>query len=138
MATPRIGREVFEKTMSEPKNEPTKESLTPAEAGEFLFEFLPDDAQELIREASNHMGFPIWQMLLGYVMRCYDGALTFSPFILASWENGGRPNKSRPCRSCGEMFFSRFPDAQFCCERCSFGKLTEFGHNEACQVRIRG
>ena len=139
MPVPRIGRVFTESRDVENKTVTVTSdaavAVTPDAAAEVLMEFLPMDTQTLLREASEHMVVPMWQMLLGYVMRCHDGALMYSPFLLSSWETGGKPNKPRPCKGCGELFSSRFPDAAYCCNACAFEKLEVFGHHEDCPVR---
>ena len=134
---PKIGRGVWEEARAkkaeiDAKIEEKHLDLTPEIAGEFLLSYMPDDAQRLIREASETFNVPLWHMLLGYTMRCYDSMLTFSPYILSSWEGGGRPNAARKCHNCEMMFESRFQDARFCCNNCFFRKTDEKGHTDKC------
>lgn len=96
--------------------------LTPEEAAECLLGFLPEETQELIREAREARGVPLWHMLLGYVMAQAEVSGLFSPYVLAAWDAGVRPNEAHPCKSCGLKFKSRFPGAQNCCNPCAFGK----------------
>ena len=111
--------------------------LTPEVAAEFMMGYLPEDTAYFIREAATHTHAPVWQMLLGYVMRCSDGMLLYSPFLLSSWETGMRPSAQRQCSKCGLAFQSKFPDAKYCCERCFFDKLDAFGHAGNCPTRER-
>jgi len=104
------------------------------EAAEFLVQFLPRETRELIEEARKLRAVPLWQMLLGYVMRYAERYELFSPVILSAWESGGRADVPRPCKSCGEPFSSRFPGAAHCCNPCACGKLRELGHAEDCPV----
>lgn len=138
MATPKLGRKIYEEHMAQNSVVVEEKVITEQDtSAEVLMDYLPDDAQLLIREAAQHMNVPVWQMLLGYVMRCHDGALMYSPYLLSSWETGGKPNKPRPCKGCGLSFSSRFPDAAYCCNACAFGKLDIFGHVEECPA-IKG
>ena len=110
-----------------------EEAVSQAEdAAELLIQFLPKEAQSLIQEARQSRGVPLWHMLLGYVMRSADRAELFSPTILPVWESGGRADTPRPCRSCGELFQSRFPEAAFCCNACACEKLSVRGHSDGC------
>lgn len=151
MAVPRIGQKVVDEHQERLRNlasrVETEESLasaprvppiTPDEASAALMEYLPDDTQRLAKEAAKYLNVSVWQLLLGYVMRCWDGALMYSPYLLSGWETGGKPNKPRPCATCGSLFESRFPDAQYCCNPCAFGKLGQFGHAHDCPALMAG
>jgi hypothetical protein len=107
-----------------------------ASAAEFLLTYLPEGTQLLIREATTTMGNPLWQTLLGYVMRCADRQELFSPVILSMWESGLRPNGPRPCLTCGQDFRSEFPEARYCCTPCHFQKLEQFGHAADCAIGV--
>ena len=141
MAVPRIGRRDGAEPL--PTNPEASEVVVPLrpldvrlnDASEILMEYLPTDTVSMVREAAEKMSVPLWQMILGYVMRCDDGRLWFSPHLLSQWATGGRADAARACGTCGKEFVSRFPDAAYCCERCYFGKLSEFGHNHDCSLR---
>lgn len=143
MAIPKIGRAVYEQRKYEQRKEDVSvapdrqaEDVRLNEAVEVLLEYLPTDTVMLMREASEQMNLPLWQLILGYVVRCWDGHLMFSPHILAAWETRGKPNKPRPCQSCGLLFISQYPDAAFCCPECHFGKLEELDHRHDCPTRF--
>ena len=104
------------------------------DATQVLMAYIPEDIRRDITEASESMQIPLWQMLLGYAVRCWDGKLTYAPFILSSWESGTKASSNHRCESCGRMFHSRFPDARFCCNDCHFGKIEERGHSPECLV----
>lgn len=104
------------------------------DAASILVDYLPDDIKRDIQEAVDAVQIPLWQMLLGYAVRCWDGKLLYAPFLLSSWEGGIKPSSNHRCESCGRMFYSRFPDARHCCDRCTFGKLETMGHAENCPV----
>ena len=108
----------------------------PEKAAEVLLPYLPEDTQMLIREAREAMQVPLWQMFLGYVMIVSDRSELFSPFLLAAWEAGKKPNEERPCGTCGGMFRSRFAQAKYCCAPCHFNKLTAFGHTSDCPTGL--
>lgn len=140
MPTPRIGRR--------PSIQPPVESVDRKEAKELeyvnpelaaasLMMYLPTDAQMFINEASEQMQLPLWQMILGYVMRCADRFELFAPHILSQWESGGIANAPRPCGTCEQNFTSKFPDARYCCDNCFFGKLATLGHSEMCPTKVR-
>lgn len=150
MSSPRIGRRVMEehRVTEEMANSvlaaSSVEEVSPASshpvvvddpeaAGLALLPYLPEDVQNLIREASQHMAIPIWQMLLGYTMRMHEMGELFVPYILAAtWEAGMKANEPRLCQTCHLNFRSRFPSAEYCCPPCHFGKLEQFGHAEDC------
>jgi len=105
----------------------------PELAGHALLQYLPEDVQNLIREASDSMALPIWQLLLGYTMRMHEMGELFVPCILAAtWEAGMKANEPRRCQTCQLSFTSRFPSAAYCCTPCHFGKLEQFGHAKDC------
>jgi len=108
----------------------------PEKAAEILIPYLPEDTQMLIREAKEAMQVPLWQMFLGYVMIVSDRSELFSPFLLAAWEAGKKPNEERPCGTCGGMFRSRFAQAKYCCAPCHFNKLAAFGHTSDCPTGL--
>lgn len=136
MPQPRIGKKVWEEKMA---SRTEVEATTPPSlqlpheyAADVLFGFLPDDTQMFIREVVTNMQLPLWQVILGYVMRCADRQELFSPHILSAWESGRRPSIAHPCEHCGLEFISKFPDAKYCCNRCYFKKG---GHSEGCPVK---
>lgn len=104
------------------------------DAATILLEYVPEDIRRDVTEAAKDLQLPLWQLLLGYVVRCWDGKMTYAPFILSSWENGQKPTTNHRCESCGKMFYSRFPDARHCCNHCSFDKVEERGHSEDCPL----
>lgn len=136
MAQPKIGRKVWEEKMAEKARievaPPVPEPLPQERAAEILMGFLPEDTQIFIREAVGNMQLPLWQVLLGYVMRCADRQELFTPHILSAWEGGRRPSTVHACERCGFEFKSKFPDARYCCNRCFFQKG---GHSEGCGIR---
>ena len=105
------------------------------EAAKLLMEFLPQETQDRILEAREGFKVPLWQMLLGYVMKCRDRDEVWSPHLLSMWEDGLSPNAPRPCKTCGQTFKSKFPEAMFCCNPCHFGKIAELGHAPTCPTR---
>lgn len=105
------------------------------EAASTLMEFLPQETQERIREAAEGMRVPLWQMFLGYVMRCRDREEVWSPHLLSMWEEGLPASAPRKCKTCGLMFVSKFPEAQFCCNPCACEKLHVFGHTNECPTK---
>lgn len=115
--------------------EEKREEPNPDDAARILAGYLPPETAEDIRIAAGELQVPMWQMLLGYVLRCTDSMLTYSPFLLSSWESGGKASTDHKCKGCGGPFHSRVVDAQWCCERCAFGKLLEFGgHSPDCMI----
>lgn len=108
------------------------------DAAQVLLDYLPEDIRRDIEEASQSMQLSVWQMLLGYIVRCWDGKLVYAPFLLSSWETGRKPTSNHRCESCGRMFHSRFPDAKHCCNHCTFEKIEERGHSENCPAMIDG
>lgn len=137
MPVPKIGRrstENFEELESQAlaKGTVVEDEDSRGVAADLLIAYLPESTQEMIAEAAKALALPRWQMLLGYVMRVYDRSEMFAPYIMASWEAGGKPNTQRPCSSCQRLFLSRFPDALYCCPPCYFGKLNEQGHADDC------
>ena len=110
--------------------------ITPQQAVDVLLPFLPEYVQGRIREAAVQLQLPVWQMVLGYVMRIADFNELFTPYVLmASWDRNQKADEPRPCRSCGVLFSSVWPNAAYCCDRCACGKLEEFGHREECTTR---
>lgn len=97
--------------------------------------YLPGEVRNLVLEASATLGTPVWQLLLGYTMRCSEWGELFAPYRLPAWEQGGIPDAPRPCQTCGRTFVSRFANATYCCPKCFFGKVTEQGHAEDCPTR---
>lgn len=162
MSNPRIGRRVMEEHRALERNvasqitpsTPIEEEIIaeippqnvdatvrddPEAAGIELLKYLPEDVQLLIREASNHIALPIWQLLLGYTMRMHEMGELFVPYILAAtWEAGRKANEPRTCKACGLQFISRFPTADYCCTPCHFMKLEQFGHEAGCKAVING
>ena len=108
--------------------------ISPDDAAGSLLKYLPEDVQRMIKEASDYMHIPLWQMLLGYTMRIADiGELFVPSMLIASWEAGLKANELRPCGSCGNDFKSKFATAKYCCEFCACGKLVERGgHKQDC------
>ena len=104
----------------------------PDAAAEVLLRYLPDDVQNLIEEASKTTAIPVWQLLLGYTMRCSEWGEIFAPHLLPHWSRGGKPNAARACKGCGEMFASTHANAEWCCNACAFDKLAVRGHFENC------
>lgn len=109
--------------------------VTPDEAAEVLLTYLPEETQMLIREAQHGMAKPLWQMLLGYVMRCRDNQHVWFPFFLSMWDSGLPATEPRPCGTCGQPFKGPVAEARYCCAPCFFGKLAEFGHSDACFIK---
>ena len=109
--------------------------VTAEAAAEELMSYLPEDHQMFIREAAAKMALPVWQVLLGYAVKAAERFELFSPIILSSWESRGKPNTTRPCENCKIEFFSRYPDAKFCCDKCFFNKLDEQGHSDTCPTK---
>lgn len=105
----------------------------PEDAAEVLMKYLPEETQGLIREAQGNRQVPLWHMLLGYVMNASEQSELFNPYVLAAWDAGVGPNESRPCKTCGLPFRSRFPGAQYCCNPCACGKDK---HLEDCPTRV--
>ena len=134
MAVPNLGKKIFEEHAAKPVGIMDAVIKTPEEAAAVLGEFLPPETFEDIRIAAGELQVPLWQMLLGYVMRCTDSMLTYSPFLLSTWEGGGKASSMHKCHGCGGPFFSRVVDAQWCCERCAFDKLIALGHSADCLI----
>ena len=132
MAQPRIGRRLVEEKQTIELKESVE--LSPEDAAEVLLEYLPTDVQMAVREASDNMKLPLWQVILGYTIKVAERFELFSPIILSSWETGSRPNLPRPCGTCGVEFTSRYPDAKFCCSHCFFGHLDKSGHTKDCYI----
>ena len=140
-------REAAEPTLMVPSQppEPVVEEAVPKDVGPLvdgredaallLLEFLPEEAQQLIREAQQSQNIPFWRMLLGFVMQSVDRAEVFVPYQLSAWEFGGKANAPRPCKTCGQPFVSRFPNAAHCCPNCFFDKLSDRGHSDDCPTR---
>lgn len=114
--------------------DPTRREAIEA-AGVLLIQYLPEETQALIREASEQMKLPIWQMLLGYAMRSRERDEVFFPVILSMWEHTLPANAPRPCGKCGLIFTSRFGESKYCCNPCFFDKLSKLGHTEDCPTR---
>ena len=92
MAVPRIGRSSLkEEETPTPAVLPVDDATA---AAEILLQYLPGDVAGSIREVSTHMQLPVWQLLLGYTMRCSDGMLLYSPFVISQWDAGQRPSKT--------------------------------------------
>ena len=103
-----------------------------------MLEYLPEDVQELIREAHGACQLPMWQMLLGYVMKAADRSELFVPYRIAMWDGGRKANEARPCKTCGKVFTpARFPNQEMCCNSCAFSRLEDLGHNDWCPTRIQ-
>mgnify|MGYP001599791504 CR=1 FL=1 len=105
------------------------------EAAEVLAKMLPPDTLLFIREASDSLKAPLWQMLCGYTMNCADRMQLFTPHLMSAWTIGEGATRERKCESCGLEFGSSTPDARFCCDRCYFEKLSELGHSENCPTK---
>ena len=105
------------------------------EACDTLMEFLPVETQERVREAQAGLNIPLWQLILGYVMRCRDRDEVWSPHLLSMWENALPASAPRPCKNCKLMFTHKHSEAMYCCEYCAFGKVSERGHKEDCPTR---
>lgn len=106
------------------------------DAAKVLMGMLPIEAQGLIREAQETLHYPVWQMLLGYVMKAHERSELFSPYILAAWETGIAADAPRPCKSCSNLFTSQFSSAQYCCNPCHFGKVAALGHGPDCTTGL--
>ena len=105
------------------------------EAAELLLCYLPEEVQRLIREAAQTKAMPMWQLLLGYTMRCSEWGELFSPYVLPAWVKGEKPGALHTCKTCGQLFESRFQSAAYCCTPCHFGKLATHGHATECPTK---
>lgn len=117
-----------------PAPDPVPE-ITEEDAAELLVSYLPEEVRSLIQEAAQTKAMPVWQLLLGYTMRCSEWGELFSPYVLPAWVKGGKPGALRACKTCGQTFASRFPSATYCCAPCHFGKLGTFGHATECPTK---
>lgn len=108
----------------------------PDRAAEVLLRYLPDGVQNLIEEASKTTAIPVWQLLLGYTMRCSEWGEIFAPHLLPQWSRGGKPNAARACKGCGAMFTSPHVNAEWCCNACACQKVSERGHNDTCPTLV--
>jgi len=137
MTVPKIGRSLYPepgRDLVELAGERAELLLSPKAAGEALLAYLPADAQKLVREAAGLQGREIWHVLLGYALRAYERFDMFMYSHLDSWERQVKPTEPWPCSTCQALMWSRFPEAQYCCNACYFGKLSEKGHGENCLV----
>ena len=139
MAIPRIGRSIdVDKVAAglgaEHMGSVAVRPMTVDEAGELLLTYLPEDTQVIINEAAVTLGYPVWQMLLGYAMKTAERFELFSPIMMGTWQDGGRPNLPRPCGTCGIEFSTRYPDGKYCCELCFFQKG---GHTKDCPTQVK-
>lgn len=108
----------------------------PNQAAELLMQYLPSVMRELILEAQRTLSKPLWQMLLGYVVRSYDRMELFHPYLLSQWEYQRPWVDERKCERCGELFSPPVPDGAYCCNNCFFGKLDDRGHSDVCSTRM--
>lgn len=108
------------------------------EAADLLCSFLPADVRERLDEQGTYHSKPRWQVLLGIVIRVVVDRpdLLAVPYFLGTWSEAVRPHDARPCKTCGTPFVSRYPDAQYCCDVCYFGKLGEKPHAETCYITV--
>ena len=113
---------------------PEVSMMTPTMAASVLYDYLPKDVQEIIEEIRKRDGYELWHLFLGCVMKVVVDRqeLLADRFVLTSWEEARKPSAGRPCRTCGQMFVSRWPDALYCCGPCYFGKLDSKPHAENC------
>lgn len=140
VATPRIGRRQVQTSEGEtPATTPHDSVMAAEDAAHLLFEFLPKDVTDVFDEASKILDIPSWKLMLGFIMRCYDQMLlqshVYSPYMLSSWDSGLKLSQGRICENCNANFETRFPDARFCCSRCYFKKVDEFGHDADCPAK---
>lgn len=115
---------------------PAQDPDDPEYAAWVLIRYLPEDVQRLVEEAANTKALPVWQLLLGYTMRCSEWGEIFAPHLLPDWVRGGKPGAARPCQGCGEMFISKFPSAAWCCNPCACQKLDAMGHSKTCPTLV--
>lgn len=134
MTQPRIGRQVYEEAMRDKKEEADPKAKL-EEAARFLLDYLTPEAQSQIRAAAAEKHMPVWQLLLGYVMRAADRGEIWTTYMLSSWESAHKPGAPRPCKSCGLVFGSEFAEAAYCCNPCACGKLAILGHAESCSTK---
>lgn len=138
MPTPKIGKKVFEEHMAgEQKPKETEpRPMDPDEATRFLLEFLPKHVTEIFQDACVALGIPLWQSMLGFLMRTYDQmilpAQVYSPYLMSNWASGIKADAARPCTNCQKLFKSQHHDARYCCSLCFFGKVAERGHDKDC------
>lgn len=131
MPTPKIGRRLDKEEAVDVKVE-----VTPEEAADLLLQYLPADVRGPLLSVAESIPLKPWKLMLGYLIRYVSmGRHLYNPAVLDAWEEGRRPDDPHPCRSCGEMFKSRFPDAAHCCNPCVAGKLTTLGHADTCPTR---
>lgn len=149
MATPKIGRRsISEQTtglevLTSQLDSLPEPVLTPQakaeEAALYLLSFLPKDAMAVIEDAAHGLNIPVWQAMMGFLMRCYDQMLlqasVYSPYILGNWDQAVAAGSPRECEACHQMFEAGQHDARFCCSRCYFGKVAAQGHDPACPTR---
>ena len=134
MAQPKLGQKLFDE-FEEKKKEVVREPITLDQAAETLVALLPPDTLMFVKEASAALALPMWQMLLGYAMRCADRMELYSPSILSSWAMGQAASRDRSCTNCGQLFGSPHPDAMYCCHNCFFGKVSTLGHVDNCPTK---
>lgn len=83
-----------------------------------ILEYLPETEAALVREISEMLEVPIWQVLAGYVMRCRELGVLQSPIILAEWQDSRSPRSIRECRACGTEFQPSHWGQPYCSQEC--------------------
>ena len=83
-----------------------------------LLEYLPEAEASMVREISEMLEVPVWQVLAGYVMRCRELGVLQSPIILAEWQDSRSPRSARECRVCQIEFQPSHWGQPYCSTEC--------------------
>ena len=97
-----------------------------------LMEYLPEeDLSAMIEECAGNIDAPVWQVILGYVLRAREDGAIFAPVILPDWQVMVNPKGAKACGTCGERMLSKNWVDGYCCNECSQGLQI---HGEACML----
>ena len=118
----------------QPDRIPESEIQQMNQALEYLLAYLPLDASELVREYQLQYGYPLWQIVGGYIMRCRENGDMMSPNILPDWEEMISPNAPRSCDKCNGVMKREIWSQIYCCDACFFDKVDSVGHSATCSI----